>query len=166
MTAQVDAFRLAAKVLDEIPARWWLSDGSVLGAVREGRFLPTDPDVDLGVWIDDMPTVREAFTAAGWPLTRDRPGQLWAAHQNVKVDVHGHVRDGDTVWYELSKGRLAYQFPAVLFEDLAPTTLHGIGVLTPSPVGAYLTAHYGADWATPRSSWRWNVDPPCLTRQR
>jgi phosphorylcholine metabolism protein LicD len=163
MTAQVDAFRLAAKVLDEVPVRWWLSDGSVLGAVREGRFLAGDLDVDLGVWLADMPVVRAAFLAAGWPISRDRPGQLWAVHDGVKVDVHGHQRDRGRVWYELSRGKLAYRFPARLFDTLAAVELHGVHTRMPSPPEDYLVAHYG-DWTVPRKRWRWNVDPPCLVR--
>lgn len=166
MTRQVDTFRLAAKVLDEIPVRWWLSDGAVLGAVREGRFLASDPDVDLGVWAADMAAVRAAFVAAGWPLRRDRPGQLWPVHDGIKVDIHGHVAGGDVVWFELARGKLRYQFPAYLFDTLAPVELHGVQTRMPSPPDAYLVAHYGADWPTPRSTWRWNVDPPCLFHVR
>lgn len=163
MSAQVEAFRAAAKVLDESELRWWLSDGSVLGAVREDRLLPWDPDVDLGVWHADMPAVREAFTTAGWPLKRDRPGQVWAVHGGVKVDLHGHIRDGDRVWYELSRGRLAYQFEASLFNTFAWTALHGAQARMPCPPEDYLAAHYGESWRTPVSRWRWDRDPPCLT---
>jgi hypothetical protein len=162
LSPQVDAFRLAAKVLDEIPVRWWLSDGAVLGAVREGRLLPGDPDVDLGVWHADMPMARAAFLAAGWPVKRDRPGQLWAVHSGVKVDIHGHVADGDRVWYELSHGRLVYQFPARPFDTLAPVELHGVRTRMPTPPEDYLVAHYGVDWRTPRTRWRWDRDPPCV----
>lgn len=162
MSSQVDAFRHAAKILDDTGVTWWLSDGSVLGAVREGKFLASDADVDLGVWATDMSVVRAAFAAAGWPLKRDRSGQLWPVHDGVKVDIHGHERTGDWVWYELSRGRLAYQFPARLFDTLAPVTLHGVQTLMPSPPEDYLVAHYGADWGTPRTSWRWDASPPCL----
>jgi hypothetical protein len=166
LSRQVDAFRLAAKVLDEVPVCWWLSDGAVLGAVREGRFLATDPDIDIGVWVADIPAVRAAFVAAGWPLGRDRPGQLWPTHDGIKVDIHGHVLDGDRVWFELARGKLRYQFPAELFDTLQPMTLHGVETRMPSPPAQYLAAHYGADWETPRSRWRWNQDPPCLVAVR
>jgi hypothetical protein len=162
VTPQVTAFQLAAKVLDAAGVRWWLSDGCVLGAVREGRLLPGDPDVDLGVWAADMPTVRAAFVEAMWPLRRDRPGQLWAVHGGVKVDLHGHVPDGDRVWYELARGRLAYRFPAVLFYSLTPVELHGVQTRMPSPPEAYCESHYGPRWRTPAARWRWDRDPPCV----
>lgn len=162
MSRQVDALRLAAKVLDEIPVRWWLSDGAVLGAVREGRLLAGDPDVDLGVWAADIPAVRAAFGEAGWPLKRDRPGQLWPVHDGVKVDIHGHMLDGNRVWFELARGRLAYQFPAELFDTLAPVKLHEVQTRMPSPPADYCLAHYGPSWRRPVGRWRWDRDPPCL----
>lgn len=162
MTAQVDAFHLAAKVLNEAGVRWWLSDGAVLGAVREGRLLAGDPDVDLGVWLADMPTVGAAFIEAGWPLKRDRPGQLWPTHGGIKVDIHGHELVGDRVRYELARGRLAYEFPAALFERMTTVHLHGYWAWTPSPPEEYLVAHYGVDWRIPRARWRWDRDPPCI----
>lgn len=166
MSAHIDAFRHAAKTLDEAGVTWWLSDGSVLGAVREGRLLPWDPDVDLGVWHGDMPAVRAAFLAAGWPLKRDLPGQLWAVRSGVKVDLHGHERIGDAVSYELARGRLAYQFPGRLFDRFTPIEIHGVKAQVPAPPHDYLAAHYGTDWRTPRQRWRWNLDPPCVVTLR
>lgn len=164
MTAQVEAFRRAAKILDMAGVAWWLSDGAVLGAVRGGGFVATDPDVDLGLWADAMPTARKAFLAAGWPLKRDRAGQVWALHDGVKVDLHGHRVDGDRVSYELARGRLAYVFPSHLFGDLAPVTFCGIEARMPHPTETYLALHYGPDWRTPRARWRWDADPPCIVR--
>lgn len=167
MTAQVEAFRAAAKLLDAAGVTWWLSDGAVLGAVRDGGFLRTDPDVDLGVWAADMPTVRATFDAAGWPISRDRAGQLWAIHRGVKVDVHGHEHtDTGMVRYELARGRLAYQFPARLFTSFDTDDFCATPTRIVTEWDDYLTAHYGPDWRTPKPIWRWDRDPPCLIALR
>lgn len=162
--AQVAAFRAAADALNDAGITWWLSDGTVLGHIREGRFLATDPDVDLGVWIGDMPAARKALAPLG-TLGRDRPHQLNVTVGGVKVDVHGHERDGDRVWFRLGRNsELRYVFPARVFDRLQPTIFYLRHCLMPSPPESYLEAHYGPDWLKPRAAWRWDKDPACLTR--
>ncbi|HEV2929906.1 MAG TPA: glycosyltransferase [Propionibacteriaceae bacterium] len=163
--AQVAAFRAAADALNEAGITWWLSDGALLGHIREGRFLDSDPDVDLGVWADDMPRVKAALGGLS-AVTRDRPHQLNITVVGVKVDIHGHERDGDQVWFRLGRhSELRYVFPAALFDAMQPTIFYLRRTLAPSPPEEYLTAHYG-DWTVPRKRWRWDADPPCLEVQR
>jgi hypothetical protein len=81
--------------------------------------------------------------------------------------VHGHARDGDSVWYPLGKAEsVAYELPATLFAEVEQWELYGLPVWLPCPPDDYLAAHYGPTWRTPRPTWRWNVDPPCLTTRR
>lgn len=156
MTPMAAAFHRACRDLAGIT--FWLSDGSLLGAHRDGEVA--GPDLDLGVWVEDLPRVRQALTAR--VVTR-RPSQIKARYGATPVDIHGHHRDGDTVWYPLHRRQhLAYAYPARLFQVLTRVELYGLPALAPSPVEDYLVAHYGSDWATPRTGWRWDRDPPCL----
>lgn len=41
-------------VLDKYGCTHWLSDGTLLGAIRENGFIAHDYDIDLGVWITDF----------------------------------------------------------------------------------------------------------------
>jgi hypothetical protein len=159
-TRQKAAFREAAECLDRSGVAWWLSDGAALGCVRDGGFVATDPDIDLGFWQSDEPAVLAAFD--GWQPDRKRV-DVKMVRYGVKVDLHGHVRDGDRVWFPLANGSLRYTFPARLFDRFEPATFYGRTVALPSPSVDYLVAHYGDGWETPRGGWRWDVDPPCLT---
>lgn len=151
----------AAMRLDEAGILWWLSDGSALGCHREGAFIDSDFDVDIGVWIESIPAVWEVLQ--GEP-TRDRDHQLWRMDRGIKVDVHGHEREGDKVFFRLGRqAELRYVFPAYLFDGFETATFYDRPVLLPSPIDDYLTAHYG-DWRTPTSKWRWDSSPPCLVR--
>jgi hypothetical protein len=158
--SQVEAFHAAAQQLDSAGIVWWLSDGSALGAIRDNKFIGTDPDVDLGIWWDDLPDVLEAF--AGWQRVDGQ--DLKYQHSGVRVDIHPHVRDRDGVWFPLGlKGsRYRYRFPGRLFDRFDPVTFYGRDVQVPSPAADYLQDHYGPDWRTPKLGWRWDQSPPCL----
>lgn len=42
------------KVLDVDKIVYWLDIGTLLGAARNGRFIPWDDDIDLGIWYSDI----------------------------------------------------------------------------------------------------------------
>lgn len=150
------AFRAAVDALDGIT--WWLTDGTALGAVRSGRVAGAD--VDLGVWGHDIPAVAAAL--AGRPRVQVREHEITAG-LGAKVDIHGHSRTGDMVWYPLGPEMTPiYRFPAVLFNEFATVELYGVPALMPAPPERYLEAHYGAGWRTPRASWNYKRDAACI----
>ncbi|HEC93743.1 MAG TPA: hypothetical protein ENI51_12315 [Candidatus Atribacteria bacterium] len=42
------------EILDEYNIEFWLDSGTLLGAIRDGKFIPWDGDIDLGVWYRDF----------------------------------------------------------------------------------------------------------------
>jgi hypothetical protein len=153
-------FAEAARILDAAGITWWLTCGTLLGAVREGRVLPWDGDIDLGVWPEDMPAVQTAFENAGWPFLRATPQQLIPHKNGIKVDIHPHHQDGEMVYFLLGEEEeLRMDYPAHLFDDMEMSSLYGWGVLTPSPAEDYLIHQYGEDWFIPNPNWNWRHDP-------
>lgn len=51
----IDLLRQVKEVLGKHNIEFWLDCGTLLGAVREGKFLPWEYDIDLGAWYDDFP---------------------------------------------------------------------------------------------------------------
>lgn len=49
-----DLLRQTKEVLDKKNIEFWLDAGTILGAVRSGRFISWDHDVDLGIWYDKI----------------------------------------------------------------------------------------------------------------
>ncbi len=49
----LDLYKFVIELLNGISVPYWLDQGSLLGVVRENRFLPWDHDVDLGIWKED-----------------------------------------------------------------------------------------------------------------
>ena len=46
------------EIFDAHKIVYWLDAGTLLGAVREGEFIPWDEDIDLGTWHENLPYLR------------------------------------------------------------------------------------------------------------
>jgi hypothetical protein len=44
---------ILAKILNDNNITFWLSEGTALGAIRQGDFIDYDDDVDIGIWYKD-----------------------------------------------------------------------------------------------------------------
>jgi len=49
---------LFADILNKYKLNFWLSEGTALGAIREGNFILHDDDVDIGMWYTDFDRFR------------------------------------------------------------------------------------------------------------
>ncbi len=56
----ISTLREVKKELDREGVVFWLDSGGLLGAVREGRLIPWDHDIEIGVWEDELPKVLRA----------------------------------------------------------------------------------------------------------
>lgn len=157
---------------------WFVISGTFLGLIREGRFLPHDYDIDLGVMaqhvrLDDLLGRIEgsgvfrilevahqhslAEDRAGTILSRSKPAILKVRHRDgVHVDIFWHYRDGEVLWH----GSAVHRWVNTAF-SLSPYQLEGCPVLGPSDPDIYLTENYG-DWRTPRLSFNATSGTPNL----
>lgn len=55
----VKGLRQLKKVFDKHGVTFWLEGGTLLGAIREGRMIPWDDDVDISLWLNDVFKVLE-----------------------------------------------------------------------------------------------------------
>ncbi|MCK5472414.1 MAG: LicD family protein, partial [Planctomycetes bacterium] len=67
----MELLRGVKNVLDEHNIKFWLECGTLLGAIRDGAFIPWEKDIDFGVWQDQFPkniknSVAEAFIEKGF----------------------------------------------------------------------------------------------------
>jgi phosphorylcholine metabolism protein LicD len=155
-----------ADLLDGLGLWWWLSAGTALGVVRDGRLIPHDTDLDVGV-LDDPPGVLDrvhlAFAAVGWAPARTMPYQRAYTSRGVIFDVYAYRRSGDQLVADTDCGRLAK--PAGLFDPLAWLPFAGRLYPLPSPPAEYLQVRYGPGWRTPtRSKGPWQAETAALVR--
>lgn len=50
----VEALRQVKEIFDKYGIEYWLDFGTLLGAVRDGRIIPWDHDIDIGIWKKDF----------------------------------------------------------------------------------------------------------------
>ncbi len=139
-----------ANTLDELSIPFMLSDGVLLGAVRDGAFIPWDWDVELSIKVEDIfdksGVLLESLKQNGFIL--DRINLKW---DNYKVNAYKYDTKYSLIgFYEEGQYRLrsAWKYPKDFFDRLEKFEFLDRTYLVPSPPESYLEFQYG-DWKTP-----------------
>ncbi len=161
-----EALRLGIEALAEAGATAWVTYGTLLGLVREGRLLPHDHDVDIAVMpvADDAP-IRAAMAARGLTLLLDEAdssgtSKLKFVHGPVVLDLF-FIREEGGVWVDyctlmkLSLLRNTHTHVAI-----EARVLDGLTLPVPRDAETYLAHLYGPGWRTPVTRWSWYLSPP------
>lgn len=133
----------------------WLDFGTLLGAVRNGDFIPWDSDIDYGILESDRERVialQQQVTDAGYVLDPYDKKAIRIRYSHINRQ---HV---DLIpWHEEAGLYKSYftdpsiNFPPHYLEQLAPVQLRGRAFPAPTPVDAFLARYrYGPDFMTPR----------------
>jgi len=169
-----EALDEAVGVLKELGQVYFIDQGTLLGAVRDGRFIEWDNDIDLGLFLKryDAADLCGVLNKRGfktvWFLSyggRKSP-QLAMDWGGVRVDFHCYERDEakDEIWHYAYVPLLTVAknvFPGRLFESFEAVKLGGVEYPAPSPVSEYLRLRYGA-WEVPKRGWDYMKEPPCV----
>ena len=146
--------------------RPFLMWGTLLGCVREGRFLRHDSDIDLGILWSDY-AKKDALVAAmqcrGYSVETDKAYKLKFQHQSccllIDVDIF-FPWDGKMISCQCQKDGniVGTSFHQHAFDRLTEINFLGdLPVLIPDPPTAVLTTIYG-DWRTPNRHYKSGED--------
>lgn len=152
--------------------RVWLSAGTALGLYRDGRFIPHDTDIDVGLladWDDppdqiDIVHLMDGFTPVRIMHRENRLMQTAFVKDKVLFDVY--------YFYQGYKNDLAVNLndagqmekPLRFVETLGTITYQGTAYPTPHPIEEYLEYRY-KDWRTPtdgKNQWYKDAAPGLL----
>lgn len=137
---------------DQTGIPWVITDGIVLGYIRNGEVLAWDTDLDLGIF-------RE-ITAAEWNKLAAALRVAKFGIRRTKQDfIYGRRRVKFNLWLFHPKGELCEAFPrstkGFKFVDemrwfREPRHVKFLGSTYPIPnhTEEYLDTHYGTDWRT------------------
>jgi len=95
----VEALRQVKRILDEHGIEYWLDCGTLLGAIREKRFIPWDGDIDLGVWqeeFDKIVSLSPKFYEKGFEIYfSDQKNSISLFKRNCKISITFYVLRGN-----------------------------------------------------------------------
>ena len=158
----IDNLDTARRILDDFKVPYFLSNGTLLGCIRDGDLIPHDTDVDLGIFIEDYkPEILQAFL--------DKKFKVWGIYGELdngyeisltrgpKLDLFFYYHEGenDTMSVMSNNKQIKYVYPK--FKTIDWTFL-GEPTKIPENYEEYLTAQYG-DWKTPVVNWNYATDP-------
>lgn len=153
---------LVKKLLDDRGIPFMLMLGTLLGAYRDGNFIPHDNDLDLGIYeIDDerMKSAIPDMYDAGIKICRFHYGIIYS------FIYKGLICDIDVI--QDTKFPFKFRYYRVLTE-LVPkklllqyTTYEFLGssFLIPQRVEDFLVYEYGKDWRVPRKGKSASISP-------
>lgn len=147
----------------------YICSGTLLGAVRGGRLLPHDDDVDLGYLTHDSDPADIALGSFRLQRGLERLGYVVVKHSHAHLQVMFLMPDGGTEHYIdiftafFRDGEFAQPFAmrgGVLSTDMLPlgeVELEGRRFPAPARPESWLEACYGPGWRTPDPAFRFET---------
>lgn len=148
---QNEGLLLLRKVLEEFDCTWFLSGGTLLGAIREGDFIKWDWDVEVSLLTEEIldreGRLLNLLLKNGFEIIKvDR------TYENYKVVTEQFGAVYELLARRKLKGTRARTYtvvPAKYFESTGEVELRGVSYPCPNPPEEYLEYLYG-DWKTPK----------------
>ena len=147
-----EILRAGLTSLKDLPL--WVSSGTLLGLYRDGRFIPSDTDIDVGVRVESDIYPEDIISALSpMKLHRQltwngRVQQLaFIAEPDTVFDVYFYYPEGDRLTNHNTCCVL--DKPADLFLPIIQWT-SPVGVIpAPNNLEVYCKMRYGPTWKTP-----------------
>jgi phosphorylcholine metabolism protein LicD len=163
------------KVAEELNITYWLDFGTLLGAVREGKFIEHDLDLDIGMFLHEYTSkLQELLEKEGFKKTecfyidKGKYGRKEAYnYKGVVVDIFFYTKKGKKIYchgfrakegeslieaLQRNEGFLVREvtFP---FNGFCEITFLGHDFTIPLNFDDYLKAYYGENYMTKNVNW-------------
>lgn len=106
----IETLRKIKKILDKNNIKYWLDEGTLLGAVREKKLIEWDHDIDLSIWYRDLEKIKPLFNEIN-KLGVEVCFFKWKKHIKIlgkgyEIDINlYHLKNGKAtrMWYVHNK---------------------------------------------------------------
>lgn len=152
-------FKDAVTLLNDMKIPFFLSNGTLLGCIRDNDLIAHDSDMDFGIFVEDLngrqDELIEKFNDIGFMVHgifgKPEDGYEISLRRKVKLDLFFYYHEGDKdTMSVMGEYRIKYVYPKI--QSLITRQFLGELVFIPYEYDAYLTAQYG-DWHTPVEVW-------------
>lgn len=150
-----DNLYTVTRILEKKGIPYVLEGGTLLGAIRENRFLPWDDDVGIAVpaelFFNQIDDLIQEFTNSGFMA-----GYRDNTFENCKINVHrDDARFEILGWYPRGswRRRTRYRMPRKFLEERTLINFFGYDFYCPKDFVKYLRHFYG-NWKVPKKSGR------------
>ena len=150
-----DGLSEITELLDSEGITYILEGGTLLGAIRENRFLPWDDDVGMAVpaelFHNRMDKISTSLKKMGFEI-----GTADKTFENCKLNILKYGARYEILgWYSRGKyhRRDRYRMPSRFLEKRKNISFFGYSFFIPEDEKAFLRHFYG-NWQTPKKSGR------------
>lgn len=153
---------LIKKILDSKGVPFLLMHGTLLGAYRDGGFIPHDIDIDLSIYEKDDEALKSSIPElyeAGIKICRYHYGIIYSfIYKGVicDIDVIQHARFPYSFRYYRVLTELV---PKKYLSNVTNYAFLGNSFLIPHNPSAILAYEYGKDWRIPQKGKSANISP-------
>lgn len=161
------------KVFDKHGLKFWISHGTLLGAIRDNQFILWDDDADIAMDFSQRHLVEPALKelrALGFYIPPSDPNKPIDKENSPYYDLH-MIRNGEKVeaWFFEKKGdfwvydeprcKNDLKHPAKYYDVLEDFVFRGVTFKRPSHLNDWLVMMYGTGWKTPDPNKKYNNNP-------
>ncbi|KAJ8280199.1 hypothetical protein GJAV_G00051730 [Gymnothorax javanicus] len=143
-------------ILESSGVRYWLEGGSLLGAARHQDIIPWDYDVDLGIYLEDVPNcdylknldAGSLVDANGYVWERAVEGDFYRVQYSEANHLHVDLwpfypRNGVMTKDTWTEHKQDVEFPEHFLQPLVPMPFAGITAYAPNNHRAFLELKFG-----------------------
>jgi len=143
---------LVDNIMKNLDIKYWLTNGTALGFIRDNDFIPWDDDIDIDVYSEDlMPKFKSLVNYlinAGFVcrvVERGNVSKISAYMNNFKISI------GAVYLEEDFRKSISCSYPKRFYENSIEFTYRDRKFNVPAPTDDYLSYLY-KDWKTPTRS--------------
>ena len=97
----IKVLREVKSILDERGVRYWLDQGTLLGAVRAKKFIPWDDDIDIGTMYNEVEKIKQQispFRKKGFEISSLSNFAIEIKKDSIVVDIYLFRIESDKAW--------------------------------------------------------------------